>query len=61
VHTISGYSAHADQGNLVRFVKRIYRKPHEIRIVHGDDEAKQALARELAAIVPDATILIPKG
>lgn len=61
VHTISGYSAHADQGNLVRFVKRIYRKPHEIRIVHGDDEAKQALARELVAIVPDATILIPKG
>ncbi|QEQ95994.1 MBL fold metallo-hydrolase [Neptunomonas concharum] len=61
VHTISGYSAHADQSNLVRFVKRIYRKPHEIRIVHGDDEAKQALARELAAIVPDATILIPKG
>jgi metallo-beta-lactamase family protein len=61
VHTISGYSAHADQGNLVRFVKRIYRKPHEIRIVHGDDEAKQALARELAVIVPDATILIPKG
>lgn len=59
IHTISGYSAHADQGNLVRFIKRIYRKPHEIRIVHGDPEAKQALAAALQPIVPNATVLIP--
>ncbi len=61
VHTISGYSAHADQGNLVNFVKRIYRKPSEIRIVHGDDEAKAELAKKLAEIVPQAHILIPQG
>lgn len=59
VHTISGYSAHADQGNLVNFVKRMYRKPSEIRIVHGDDEAKAALAAKFKTIVPDARILIP--
>jgi len=61
VHTISGYSAHADQANLVRFVKRMRSKPAEIRIVHGDDGAKKALATLLKAVAPQARILIPKG
>ncbi len=36
VHTISGYSAHADQQDLIQFVMGMERKPSEIRIVHGD-------------------------
>ena len=60
VHTVSGYSAHADQGNLIQFVKRIRRKPTEIRIVHGDDKAKRTLARRLKAVAPQARILIPE-
>ncbi|PKF62530.1 MBL fold hydrolase [Psychromonas sp. psych-6C06] len=48
VHTISGYSAHADQFNLVNFVKRIRHQPKQVIIVHGDDGAKQALAEKLA-------------
>lgn len=59
VHTLSGYSAHADRSDLIRFVKRIYRKPREIRIVHGDDEAKASLKHALKQAVPDANILIP--
>ncbi|WP_299199304.1 MBL fold metallo-hydrolase [uncultured Amphritea sp.] len=59
VHTISGYSAHADQKNLINFVKRMRHKPKEIRIVHGDNEAKQALRKELDKICPAAEILIP--
>jgi metallo-beta-lactamase family protein len=47
VHTISGYSAHADQSNLVNFVKRIRHKPEKVIIVHGDDDAKKALADKL--------------
>jgi metallo-beta-lactamase family protein len=43
VHTLSGYSAHADQAGLVNFVKRMRHKPSTIKIVHGDEEAKQAL------------------
>ncbi len=35
VHTLSGYSAHADQKDLVNFVKRMRHKPRHIRIVHG--------------------------
>ncbi|WP_105199416.1 MBL fold metallo-hydrolase RNA specificity domain-containing protein [Pseudoalteromonas sp. T1lg10] len=47
IHTISGYSAHADQANLVRFVSGMTKKPEHIKIVHGDTEAKQALADKL--------------
>lgn len=59
VHTISGYSAHADQKDLVNFVKRMRHKPKEIRIVHGDSEAKEALKGELNKICPRADIVIP--
>lgn len=43
VHTLSGYSAHADQKDLVGFVKRMRLKPKHIRIMHGDKGAKRAL------------------
>jgi len=59
IHTISGYSAHADQQDLVNFVKHIKHKPQQIRIVHGDAKAKRVLAEKLAKIVPDAQILRP--
>lgn len=60
VHSISGYSAHADQQNLINFVKRIYHKPKQIRIVHGDEQAKQALAREYKKLLPNVEIEIGK-
>ena len=47
IHTISGYSAHADQANLVNFIKRIRYQPEKVIIVHGDEQAKQALANKL--------------
>lgn len=47
VHTIGGYSAHADQKGLVGFVTRMRHWPSEVRIVHGDPVAKQALADAL--------------
>ena len=54
VHTISGYSAHADQQNLVNFVKRIRHKPETIHLVHGEHNAKAqlkaALSVELEAV-----------
>jgi metallo-beta-lactamase family protein len=59
IFTMSGYSAHADQANLVNFIKRIYKKPSEVRVVHGDDEAKEALVKKLKAVVPDAKVWVP--
>jgi metallo-beta-lactamase family protein len=40
---VGGYSAHAGQSDLVRFVTGIERPPSEIRIVHGDIDAKESL------------------
>lgn len=59
VHNLSGYSAHADQHDLLRFIKRMRRKPSQIRIVHGDDEAKLALQEKLKQIAPNAQLIIP--
>ncbi|MEB0018838.1 MBL fold metallo-hydrolase RNA specificity domain-containing protein, partial [Pseudomonas sp. RTB3] len=43
VSTISGYSAHADQKGLVEFVTDMADWPSEVRLVHGDAQAKKAL------------------
>lgn len=59
VHTVGGYSAHADQNDLLRFVGGIPEAPREIRIVHGDKLAKQAFRQALESIAPDSDILIP--
>lgn len=61
VHTISGYSAHADQNDLVNFVKRMRHKPKEIRIVHGDSKAKEILKEKLQSVCVAAEIIIPKS
>jgi len=47
VHQLSGYSAHADQSDLLRFVEGMRERPKAIRLVHGESEAKQALTLEL--------------
>ncbi|SFU95455.1 MBL fold metallo-hydrolase RNA specificity domain-containing protein [Halomonas korlensis] len=44
VDTIGGYSAHAD---LLAFLKGMPTPPREIRLVHGDRGAKQALKAEI--------------
>jgi metallo-beta-lactamase family protein len=46
IHQVGGYSAHAGQSDLVRFVTGIERPPSEIRIVHGDNDAKESLQRQ---------------
>ncbi|MFN3189840.1 MAG: MBL fold metallo-hydrolase RNA specificity domain-containing protein [Aureliella sp.] len=46
-HQLSGYSAHADQSDLIRFVEGMQERPKAIRLVHGEARAKQVLRREL--------------
>ena len=43
IHSVSGYSAHADQAGLVRFVTGMRHWPKEVRLIHGDDDARTAL------------------
>ncbi len=59
VHTLSGYSAHADQKDLLNFVRRMRKKPMQIHIVHGDDNAKQALQKQFRKLLPDCSVTIP--
>ena len=48
VCTLGGYSAHADQNGLLDFVTGMQSWPGEIRLVHGEQNAKQALAQALS-------------
>ncbi|PSV22733.1 MBL fold hydrolase [Photobacterium leiognathi subsp. mandapamensis] len=58
VYGLSGYSAHAAQDDLVKFVEQIEDGPSVIRIVHGDKEAQSRLADKLRVSRPDAEIVI---
>jgi len=49
VVTLGGYSAHADQRGLVNFVTRMRHWPTQIRLVHGEREARRQLAQALAS------------
>jgi metallo-beta-lactamase family protein len=49
VDSIGGYSAHADQAGLVRFVTGMRQWPAEVRLVHGDPDAKEQLSDMLIA------------
>ena len=49
ITTLGGYSAHADQAGLAGFVTRMRHWPEEVRLVHGEYSAKQALAKVLKA------------
>ncbi|MGH8059072.1 MAG: MBL fold metallo-hydrolase RNA specificity domain-containing protein, partial [Candidatus Entotheonellia bacterium] len=59
VHVLGGYSAHADQRMLLNFVRRMRRKPGEIRLVHGSPGAKAALKMRLEQVCPQARVVIP--
>lgn len=59
VHTIGGYSAHADQQDLMNFVTGIPIPPASIRLVHGEQGAKQVLADKLRAARPGTLVQIP--
>lgn len=50
VTSIGGYSAHAGQRDLVNFVKRMRRWPRHIRIVHGNQSAREALKERYEAL-----------
>ena len=54
VHTMGGYSAHADQAGLLKFASAMRNKPGEIRIVHGEPDAKRELARMYQALYAQA-------
>ncbi len=47
IHTIGGLSAHADQNNLIRWLKGFIREPEKTFIVHGEAEASSAFMKRV--------------
>lgn len=43
VHVLSGYSAHADQQDLINWVEAIPEAPRRIKLIHGEPDAQQSL------------------
>lgn len=58
IHTLSGYSAHADQHDLVRFVTRMRHPPREIRLIHGSAAAKMSLAEKLIDATSGKSVIL---
>ncbi|WP_339390001.1 MBL fold metallo-hydrolase [Vibrio neptunius] len=50
VHTMSGYSAHADKHDLLRFINGIADKPKQIHLIHGEPDTQAQFASELKAL-----------
>jgi metallo-beta-lactamase family protein len=50
IHTLTSYSAHADRQMLVDWVQSMPEPPKEIRLVHGEDDARLALAQALGVV-----------
>ena len=47
IHTLTGYSAHADQNTLISWVNSMPAPPKKIRLVHGEEKARKTLAKKL--------------
>ncbi len=47
VHNLSGFSGHADREGLMEWVDGLRKPPHEIFLVHGEEDAKKGLAESI--------------
>lgn len=56
IHSLCGYSAHADQQDLLAFVRGMASLPRAIQLVHGEPEAQRALAAELRKLGADIAV-----
>ena len=47
IHAMSGYSAHADKADLLRFIEGIPTAPKEIHLIHGEPHTQDEFAQQL--------------
>ncbi len=57
--TLGGFSAHADQKDLLNFMGRTPQPPRQARIVHGDDGAKARLAERIRTLNKGLEVVAP--
>jgi metallo-beta-lactamase family protein len=58
VHTLGGYSAHADQTDLLNFIGQMPAAPKQVILVHGEASAKRALQQALQGYFPTTRVTI---
>ncbi len=59
IHTLGGYSAHADQQNLLDFIGAMSPLPQEVILVHGEAGAKRVLQAAIEARFSGVKVRIP--
>jgi metallo-beta-lactamase family protein len=59
IHTLGGYSAHADQRDLLDFIGAMSPLPKEVILVHGEQRAKRALRQALRTRFAGLSVRIP--
>jgi metallo-beta-lactamase family protein len=59
IEALDGFSAHADQRELLAWVARLDPAPRTVFIVHGEPEPAETLARLLRERIP-ATVHVPE-
>jgi len=51
--TIDGYSAHADERELLEFIDAIPQRPRQVFVVHGEPEATRAMSEGLRGLASE--------
>jgi metallo-beta-lactamase family protein len=59
IEEIDGYSAHADEGELLDFIAAIPNKPERVFVVHGEPDAANAMAAGLIKL-GIKNVIVPK-
>jgi metallo-beta-lactamase family protein len=59
IEEIDGYSAHADEGELLDFIAAIPNKPERVFVVHGEPDAANAMAIGLSKL-GIKNVIVPK-
>jgi len=60
VTVMAGYSAHADQRDLIHFATGMRKPPNLIKLIHGDEGAKQALQGKLQDVMPSCRVVVAR-
>lgn len=58
VHQVSGYSAHAGQEDLINFATGITPPPEQVRLIHGEANAKAVLQARLKELLPETEVVM---
>lgn len=57
IHSLEGFSAHADQNMLLDWINKFERKPKKVFIVHGEEEESQALSTLIEHLYKIKTVI----